>query len=93
MSLSVPAVSTLTTSAAATHFPGRAIATQTPSTLANTPTMDATLTGFDIKFDPSRQEIIFEDELSCPVRNGDWIVILVTGKLEYMNAMMETDVK
>lgn len=33
------------------------------------------VSGIEVKFDQGRQEIIFENPKSCPVRHGEWIVI------------------
>jgi len=33
----------------------------------------------DVKFDTNRQEIMFGDGKSNPVRNGEWVVIVIPG--------------
>lgn len=36
--------------------------------------------GFDVKFDLSHHELMFDATTSCPVKNGDWIVITTQGQ-------------
>ena len=35
--------------------------------------------GSEVKYDPGRMEIIFEENYPCPVRNGDWIIVAAGG--------------
>jgi ubiquitin-conjugating enzyme E2 Q len=46
--------------------------------LASQPT--SKFNSYNVKYDPSRKDIIFNDEYPCPVRNGDWIVVAPSGK-------------
>jgi ubiquitin-conjugating enzyme E2 Q len=41
-----------------------------------------------VKYDLNRQEVIFEDGKSCPVRNGDWIVITPAGKFKFAHTVL-----
>lgn len=70
MSLSVPPVKTHVT----TKYAGR-YGMVAPTTY--NPIDGHTVPEIEVKFDQGRQEIMFEDTSTCPVRNGDWIVITV----------------
>jgi hypothetical protein len=78
MSLAVPPVTTSFTHAygGLRHgfVPSKPQSQQTPSTQET-----LLVTNFEVKFDLSRQEIMFDGKSPCPIRNGDWIVVTTAG--------------
>lgn len=71
MSLSVPSVTSSVTRAFGQHVYHQ----QQAVSIATT---DVQL-GVDVKLDLNRQELIFEDNETCPVQAGNWIVVNAPG--------------
>lgn len=43
--------------------------------LAQNKTVDRVMESYNIKYDQNLREVVFDEENSCPVRRGDWIVL------------------
>jgi ubiquitin-conjugating enzyme E2 Q len=78
MSLHVPPVTT-----SVTHVSGSRFGYQYPPPVAAAvavPVVASTETTTEVKYDIGRQEIIFAETVAtCPVHNGDWIAMILTG--------------
>ncbi len=80
MSLSVPQTVTTVTTAYVNRYGVPPPPAATPANPAATPAPDSPM--MDVKFDAINNEIIFEEsQTSCPLRNGDWVVL--TGHCKY----------
>jgi hypothetical protein len=78
MSLSVPPVRYNVTTANASRY------YQQPAAAPSVKAVEMeTVPPIEVKFDKGRQEIIFENSTTCPVRNGDWIVITTASKFSH----------
>lgn len=76
MSLAVPPVTqTLTMGAPSAYNYNSNQTTESPPATNNTESL------LEVKYDVNRHELIFEENVVAPIRNGDWVVITVTGKL------------
>lgn len=77
MSLSVPPVADYVTQSNS----GRFSAMRLPANpVAAATAAEPIPTSIEVKFDLGHQELLFESTNPCPVRNGDWIVVIHSGK-------------
>jgi hypothetical protein len=83
MSLAVPPASTATTyTPSDTHLSYHHILAPTPGLVltTNLSAVNALPGLHDVKYDMNRQELIFEENSTSPIRNGDWVVIMTAGE-------------
>ncbi|KAH8594769.1 hypothetical protein B0O99DRAFT_513387 [Bisporella sp. PMI_857] len=83
MSLSVPAVLNTVTSSRAPNLHSFAPPRQdTPVT--NFRVTQEPESALEVKYDSIHQELIFETGTTCPIRNGDWVVIVYLGAARHI---------
>ena len=86
MSLSVPLVGDILPVIGpyrGVYSPVGAYPQATPST--DVKTVEVHGNSHKVRYDPIRQEIVLEQDKPCPVRRGDWIVLITTvinGKIQ-----------